>query len=219
MVRVGETVTLYYDETLLNRKPPQTRLVKDLGGYSVWFKPAGLMSQGTRFGDHCALTRQVEQHFKLSRRVFPVHRIDREAAGLVILAHTRKAAAGLAALFRHRRFTKHYQVRVRGNLAAFQASGQIALPLDGRSALTVYRTLAYDPRCDQSIVEVQIQTGRYHQIRRHFNLIGFPVMGDPLYGDGNKNRQGMQLIASALEFECPLGNGPQRIQIEAQNIP
>ena len=59
--RQGDTVALYYDEVLLNRKPPQAHLVKDLFDYSVWSKPAGLMTQGTRFGDHCALTRQGEQ--------------------------------------------------------------------------------------------------------------------------------------------------------------
>jgi len=193
-------------------------LINDKSSYSVWFKPSGLMTQGTRFGDHCALTRQAEQHFRPPRRIYPVHRLDREAAGLIILAHTGKAAAGFSALFRNRQVAKHYQIRVRGDLKAFQASGRIELPLDGRSALTTYRTLAYDAPHDQSVVRVQIQTGRYHQIRRHFNMLGFPVMGDPLYGTGNKNRQGMQLIAFALEFVCPLGNGPQMFQLDPDGI-
>ena len=216
--RQGDTVALYYDEVLLNRKPPQAHLVKDLFDYSVWSKPAGLMTQGTRFGDHCALTRQVEQYFKPMRRCFVVHRIDREAAGLVILAHTHKAAAGLSALIRNRRVTKHYRVRVRGDLGTLQKAGRIDRPLNNREALTEYRMLSYDPVENQSILSVQIHTGRRHQIRRHFEMIGFPVMGDPLYGSRNKNRQGMQLIAMALEFDCPLGHGHQKIQLDPDNI-
>jgi len=50
---------------------------------------------------------------------------------------------------------------------------------------------------------VQIRTGRLHQIRRHFDLIGHPVMGDPRYGTGNKNKEGLQLEADQLRFICP----------------
>jgi tRNA pseudouridine32 synthase/23S rRNA pseudouridine746 synthase len=55
-------------------------------------------------------------------------------------------------------------------------------------------------------VDVIIRTGRKHQIRLHFEMIGFPVMGDPRYGEGNKNTEGMKLNATALEFECPLSS-------------
>jgi tRNA pseudouridine32 synthase/23S rRNA pseudouridine746 synthase len=52
-------------------------------------------------------------------------------------------------------------------------------------------------------VDVIIRTRRKHQIRLHFEMIGFPVMGDPRYGEGNKNTEGMKLTATALEFKCP----------------
>ncbi len=48
-----------------------------------------------------------------------------------------------------------------------------------------------------------IRTGRKHQIRSHFEMFDHPVIGDPRYGEGNKNKEGMQLAATALEFQCP----------------
>jgi tRNA pseudouridine32 synthase/23S rRNA pseudouridine746 synthase len=51
---------------------------------------------------------------------------------------------------------------------------------------------------------VQISSGRFHQIRRHFEAIGHPVMGDCRYGKGNKNSAGLRLRAIRLSFTCPL---------------
>ena len=52
-------------------------------------------------------------------------------------------------------------------------------------------------------MRIVIATGRKHQIRRHFDMIGHPVMGDPRYWQNNKNSTGLQLIATGLEFQCP----------------
>jgi tRNA pseudouridine32 synthase/23S rRNA pseudouridine746 synthase len=51
-----------------------------------------------------------------------------------------------------------------------------------------------------------IKTGRYHQIRRHFNMISHPVIGDPKYDRGNKNIEGMKLSAVSINFSCPFIN-------------
>ena len=53
-------------------------------------------------------------------------------------------------------------------------------------------------------LEVTIEAGRHHQIRRHPDAIGHPVLGDPRYGAGNKNREGMRLAAVYLAFRDPL---------------
>lgn len=198
----GDVLELYYDEALLRIAPPAARCVDDRRRYSVWFKPAGLMAQGTEYGDHCALLRQVENHFHPRRPVFVVHRLDREAAGLMLVAHDGRAAARLSALFRDHLITKHYRVRVSGEVRPCQ--GEIDLPLDGRPALTRYTVAAYDPVAGITTLDVTIATGRLHQIRRHFAMIGHGVMGDPRYGKGNKNREGLQLEATGLHFRCPV---------------
>jgi len=200
VLQAGDEVTLSYDDELLARVPPTPDCRLDAGRYSVWFKPAGLMTQGTAFGDHCALLRLAELQLR-PRPVYPVHRLDREAAGLVLLAHDGAAAAVFSRLFAERAIAKGYRVEVRGRPE--NEIGRIDLPLDGRPALTRYRLTAYDPALDSSALEVETATGRKHQIRRHLALVGVPVIGDPRYGRGNKDPGGLRLTAHRLAFQCP----------------
>ncbi len=217
-VRTGDQIAIFYDESILNLQPPVAECLRDSRRYSIWRKPAGLMTQGSPFGDHCALTRQVELHFKPSRPVFLVHRIDRETTGLVIIAHDRKAAALFTELFKKRKIEKQYMAVVIGNPAAEGGQGCIDTPLNGRPAQTRYHLLEYDETNNQSRLRVEIITGRHHQIRRHFELIGHPVVGDPKYGRGNKNSRGLQLVAYGLKFECPLGNGVINVEINPDEV-
>jgi len=200
-LRPGEVLDLYYDARLLAVKPPLARCLHDAGHYSVWLKPAGLLAQGTDYGDHCSLVRQVEVHFRLKRPALPVHRLDREAAGLMILAHSKTAAAKLSKLLQDHAIDKRYRVTVLGCPSPEQ--GVIELPLDGKPAITRYALASHDPASDTSVVEVTLATGRLHQIRRHFAMLGHPVLGDPKYGVGNKNTTGMELVAHRLVFRCP----------------
>lgn len=200
--QTGNILTLYYDETLLALVPPVARCLHDQGHYSVWHKPAGLMSQGTEYGDHCSLLRQAELFFHPQRLVFLVHRLDREAEGLMLIAHSKEAAGKLSTLFQQNLIRKSYHVEVRGNLFARKET-KIDIPLDNKPAQTEYQVLSHDPRSNTSKAVVRIKTGRLHQIRRHFDLIGFPVMGDPRYGSGNKTSRGLQLIAVELLYVCP----------------
>jgi tRNA pseudouridine32 synthase / 23S rRNA pseudouridine746 synthase len=199
----GDELSLYYNPEVLALKPPQAQLLSDEKHYSVWIKPAGLLAQGSQEGDHCSLLRQVE--LVLKRDVFLIHRLDREAAGLMLIAHTGKAAAALSALFAatdgQERINKFYQVEVAGQLPA---QGEINIPLDNKAALTRYTRLQHDPSRNRSVAKVQLISGRKHQIRRHFAESGFPVIGDPVYGTNNKDERGLQLFAVELAFVCPL---------------
>lgn len=202
-IRPGDTLSIYYDEALLCKLPALPELISDQGRYSVWIKPAGLMTQGTKYGDHCSLLRRAELHFKTKRKAYLIHRLDREAAGLVLIAHDKTAAGRLSRLFQTRQIIKRYKARVLGNLAAKPPGDRIDLKLDGKPAATEFTVSGYDPATRTSRVNIVIRTGRKHQIRRHFEMIGHPVMGDPRYGKNNKNKDGMQLAATALEFRCP----------------
>ena len=64
---------------------------------SIWYKPYGIYCQGSKWGDHHTIHRMAEQ--QLQRPCFIVHRLDRATTGLVIVAHKKKIAAALAALF------------------------------------------------------------------------------------------------------------------------
>lgn len=217
LLRPGVVLDFFYDPDLLALIPPAGKCLHDASHYSIWFKPAGLLSQGTEYGDHCSLLRQAEIYFRQQRPVLPVHRLDREASGLMLVAHSSQAAARLSELLRHNGIEKRYQIRVLGRLA--EREGEITLPLDGKEARTSYQVLAHDGESNSSTVEVHIATGRLHQIRRHFALLGHPVLGDPRYGQGNKNSAGLQLVACSLAFRCPYSGRELACSLGKEFIP
>ncbi|MGV1099588.1 RluA family pseudouridine synthase [Thiovibrio sp. JS02] len=216
-LKPGDVLDFFYDPQLLVLLPPSGQCLHDAGHYSVWFKPAGLLAQGTDYGDHCSLLRQVELHFRKARPALPVHRLDREASGLMLIAHDSGAAARLSALLQENRIEKGYRIRVKGKPT--EREGAVDLPLDGKEAKTSYQVTAYDEKSDTATVEVRIATGRLHQIRRHFALLGHPVLGDPRYGRGNKNSAGLQLVAYSLAFRCPFSNKEIRVRLAEDLIP
>ena len=200
-VKPGEVLELHYDAALLNLKAPHVSCLEDRMGYSVWFKPAGVMSQGNQFGDHMSILRIAEIQLGMKREVFLVHRLDRETRGLMIIAHNKKMAAVLSNMFQEHKITKRYRAIVKG-----KAPEKITIdtPLDGKPSITHVTRIAYEETLDTSELDITLETGRTHQIRRHLASIDHPIMGDPKYGKDNKNRQGLQLVAYALEFMCPI---------------
>ncbi len=190
----GDRISIYYSEKILSFSPPEPDLINDQETYSVWNKPAGLMSSGTRFGDHCAINRVVEKLF--DRPVFLVHRLDKFANGVMVLAHTKSAAANLSKQFQQRTVQKQYRALVEGELTS---PVTIETPLDGKEAIS--RITPIDSSSGNTLVEIQIDTGRKHQIRRHMALLGNPVIGDQQYGAGRYSQ--LILAAVALAFDCP----------------
>ena len=69
-LRVGDEVHLYYDAGILAEIPAEPSLVADVGAYSVWNKPYGLRSQGSKWGDHCTVVRWAERHLEPERPAF-----------------------------------------------------------------------------------------------------------------------------------------------------
>ncbi|MFT7687366.1 MAG: tRNA pseudouridine32 synthase/23S rRNA pseudouridine746 synthase [Candidatus Azotimanducaceae bacterium] len=176
----GNKLSMYYDEKVLNTNPDAPTLIADERIYSVWYKPSGLLSSGSKFGDHCAINRWIELNHQPQRPTFMVHRLDRFASGLIVLAHTKQAAADLSAQFKNRTVKKVYQVVCIGLL---EQEYLIEEALDGKEAVSVVKVLKTDKDLQQSLVEVEIKTGRKHQIRRHLAHIGYPVIGDRQYGE------------------------------------
>lgn len=206
----GDQLHLHYDESLLQREVTAPSLIDDLRRYSVWYKPAGVLAQGNEWGDHCALSRLVELHFNHQRNVFIVHRLDREARGIMLVAHDHEAAAALSQLFQSKRLEKTYQIKVRG---ALPECGVIDQPLDDKTAVTHFTRQHYDAEKNISAALVTIESGRKHQIRRHFDAIAHPVMGDPLYGSHHHDNAGLQLVAVKLGFICPLTKRSRQFEL------
>lgn len=206
----GDRLHLYYDEKVLSQIPQQPALVDDAGAYSVWDKPPGLRSQGSRWGDHCTVSRLAGQ--RLDRPAFIVHRLDRAASGLIVVAHGRGHAAALSRQFRERRVGKGYRVRVQGEFPGDPAPVRLDVPLDGRPAVSEFRLV--DVVDGQSILDVRIETGRKHQVRRHLAGLGFPVVGDRLHGSDAIDSVDLQLRAVELAFECPVRHVPVSYRLD-----
>lgn len=211
-----DRVHLYYDAKVLQEEPPAPALLADEKDYSVWFKPYGMRSQGSKWGDHCSLSRWVEQH--LQRPAFIVHRLDRSATGLMMLAHSKAMAARLSRLFAQRDIAKEYRVIVHGHYDTGNDEQVLDSPIDGRPAITRVRCLAFDAVKNISLLGVVIETGRKHQIRRHLSGQGYPVVGDRMYGqDDGKND--LQLCACRLTFECPRSHERKTFELDEARLP
>ena len=209
-LNVGDTLHLYYDEHLLAVEPPTAILIADEGDYSIWYKPYGMLSQGSKWSDHCTINRWAEQHLTPERPSFLVHRLDRAASGVILVAHKKGSAAALAKLFEKREIDKRYRVIVHGNFGVYPRA--INNEIDGRAASSRASLLNYDHEQDRSLLEVKIESGRKHQIRRHLAEIGFPVVGDRLYGEEGDSED-LQLIAYRLSFINPATKEEQNYQL------
>lgn len=202
-------IEFFFDPRYLNLEVPESREVLAHKEWGIWYKPPGLLSQGTDFGDHCSILRQVE---KSKGKAFLVHRLDREAHGIMVFAYTHHAAAAFSKLWQDSNVEKFYKVEVVGNIKKkFPEGGEIQFKIDGKNAYTTFQII--EQKEFTALLLVQIHTGRLHQIRRHFEELGFPVLGDPKYGVGNKNSEGIRLMAYQLKFIDPLSKKPINFEL------
>ncbi|WP_299977883.1 RluA family pseudouridine synthase [uncultured Pseudoteredinibacter sp.] len=202
----------YYHPTILAEQALSTELLADKTDYSVWIKPRGMRSQGSRYGDHCALVRVAEQ--QLSRPCRIVHRLDQDACGLILLAHNKAAARHLSELFANHDIDKCYHIIVEGLFPT--APKVIDAPLDEKTAHSEF-SLLKTLDGNRSLVAVKILSGRKHQVRRHAALLGYPLIGDQRYNPSPSSAlSNLQLCAQKLAFQDHRGD-QQLFEIDSKN--
>ena len=199
----NDTLHFYFDESIQASTPADAELIADEGDYSIWNKPYGMYSQGTKWGDHCTIYRRAEKLLRPQRPAFPVHRLDRAASGLMILAHSKKMAQVFSKMFENREIQKQYRATVEGELKAESLPYTISSNIDNKPAVS--RVLALQKDGENTIVIIEIETGRKHQIRKHLSAMGFPIVGDRLYGSG-RSEDNLKLQAVYLKFICPVSH-------------
>lgn len=211
----GDELHFYYDEEILTNKIKSALLVADEGEYSVWNKPCGMFSQGTKWGDHSSICRWIElfgfkENLLDEREVFLVHRLDRATSGLILVAHSKKIAAKFSAIFEKRQIEKHYRAKVSGLFPSENKYRLLTAQIDERPAMTRVINVEYDSKSDTSELLLSIETGRKHQIRKHLSDVGYSVIGDRLYAKSIsdvdkavKNIPDLQLQSCYLKFLCP----------------
>ena len=181
-------------------------------------KPAGLPLDRPRAGGPCLEDRLGELTLGFQREPFPVHRLDRDTSGCLLLARNPKALKRFSAAFEARSVDKVYLGVVAGPVAGEE--GTISLSLaktstakdgwrmiaakKGKPAVTHWRKLA--EKDGLTLVEFRPETGRTHQIRVHAALgLGHALLGDPVYGDG---KGAARTMLHALSLTVPREGKP-----------
>lgn len=181
-------------------------------------KPAGLQVERDRFG-HPSLEEEVANYLEKYHRnhyVGIVHRIDRPVNGVIVLAKTLTMLKRLQLQMQEEGWDKIYRAVVKGNMPdqmgklehfiVKDAKQKKALVYDsyqpeGKTAQLRYAVLKENN--DYSLIEVQLITGRYHQIRAQLGHIGHPIIDDSLYGGNANTESKIQLQAYSLSFTHP----------------
>jgi len=213
----GNSVHFYFDHSVLDAEIPSPKLISDEGAYSIWFKPRGVLCQGSKWGDHCTIHRWIESNDTKQRPALIVHRLDRAACGLIVIAHSKKMSQSLSSLFKLRTIEKKYKAIVCGKFPKHAELTSINLEIDGKHACSKIKSLEYCSEKNLSLLEVHIETGRKHQIRQHLSQHGFPIHGDRLYGGGDS--VDLQLAAFFLSFKCPLTHKLKEFHLPKELLP
>jgi tRNA pseudouridine32 synthase/23S rRNA pseudouridine746 synthase/23S rRNA pseudouridine1911/1915/1917 synthase len=199
------------------RLPFGMRIIHEDDDILVVNKPSGLLTMGTGKEKsrtaYYILTDYVRKgHAKSQKRIFIVHRLDREASGILIFAKNIKAKLRLQKTWD--KTEKKYLAVVHGRLK--KKKGTISTYLaenkahvvystsdtkKGKLSHTAYRTLNETKAF--SSLEVVLLTGRKHQIRVHLAAIGHPIVGDRKYGKGNEGKVRLALHGKSVSFRHP----------------
>lgn len=186
----GDTVEIFLPKDTLIKQEP--RVVYDDENIAVVYKPCGMDTENN-------LVRSLADRYGFS--LLPVHRLDRNTEGLVILAKDTETEKLLIAAIKNRLIDKFYRALLYGNFAEKQFTAEAYLKKDSANSMvfiskawikgsekiaTEFRLIEnFDGFCD---VEIRLITGKTHQIRAHSAFLGHFVLGDGKYGDNKINR-------------------------------
>ncbi len=186
----------------------------------VVHKPEGLPSIPEPGAQDCLLSLLSSM---FPEKLYVVHRLDKEASGVILFARNAMAHRLLSEQFSNRSVQKTYVALTHGVIT--DSAGVIDRPLRefgsgrigvdfqrGKPSITEFRVL--ERFAGHTLVEVHPRTGRRHQIRAHFYSIGHPIVGDLRYGNRALQRQHPRLMlhAQRIEFTLPPG---RRVTVEA----
>ncbi|CAI3295580.1 RluA family pseudouridine synthase [Enterococcus cecorum] len=209
----GEHETVLLDETPID-------IVYEDAHLLVVNKPANVASIPAQYHPNGTMANRVKAYYKrqnyANQVIHVVTRLDRDTSGLMVFAKHGFAHAKLDVQLRNKQFVKRYQALVTGEIAQLQNHALIDLPIardydsllkrkiddSGKQAKTEYWLEKLNQ--ELALVDIQLHTGRTHQIRVHFAAIGCPLRGDELYGglvDETMNRQALHCYE--LQFTHP----------------
>ncbi len=168
----------------------------------------------------------IKQKFNKKKNVFlhPIHRLDKNVVGIVIFARTSKALSRLNKQMKERKIIRKYIAEVEGRLSQKKASlkdyiihqshmAKIVQKKQKSAKLALLRYEVIKEQKDRSTLEIELITGRYHQIRAQLSNIGHPIIGDKKYL-AKKTLNKIHLSCFYLEFKHPVKKNIMRFQIK-----
>lgn len=232
-LKVGDSLTVHLPpETIgLRMEPIQMPLTIKYEDEDIFIldKPANIATIPSQKHPINTIANGVLAYYKEQNLPYTVHvvtRLDKDTSGLVLIAKHRYSHSILDRVIKEGKIKRKYTAIVHGHLK--NRTGIIDAPIgrktdsiierevrkDGKEAVTHYQVI--QQFANYAMVEIELQTGRTHQIRVHFSYIGHPLIGDDLYGMKSNIITRQALHASHLCFDHPFKE--KRIAIES-NIP
>ncbi|WP_430609447.1 RluA family pseudouridine synthase [Enterococcus sp. DIV0876] len=221
----GEHETMLLDETPIE-------IVFEDDHLLIVNKPAGVSSIPAQYHPNGTMANRVKAYYRKQQYpnqvIHVVTRLDRDTSGLMLFAKHGFAHAKMDVQLREKKVIKKYQALVAGKLAVLANHGEINQPIardltsllkrkvasEGKPARTEYWLSRINAQW--ALVDIQLHTGRTHQIRVHFSAIGCPLLGDEMYGgrmDLGIDRQALHccqlqflhpFTQEPMAFSCPL---------------
>ena len=219
-IEMGDTIEVFIPEKKEIDLVPQNISINILyedNDIAVIDKKAGLVIHPSYGHESGTLVNAIMFHINdlsgINGEIRPgiVHRLDKDTSGLIIIAKNDKAHNKLSEMFKNKEINKTYLAIVKGSLG--KDTGRLetqmgrdlkdrkkmsVLKTGGKTAITNYEVL--DKNDKFSLVRVNIETGRTHQIRVHMKYLGYPILGDSVYGKESKSVKRQMLHAYKLEF-------------------
>lgn len=186
-IREGEQIRLP-DSARLNQllrhiPPPACEILYESREILIVAKPAGLAVHATQDRQQDNLTDRLRTEFKQRGQIFqlaPIHRLDQETSGPVLFGKGKKSCSALGRMFMTGTVTKVYLALVAGELQGRGTlRGTLSAKGKNKQAVTDYRCLA--STTEVTLLELQLSTGRQHQIRQQLAAAGHPLFGDRRY--------------------------------------
>lgn len=182
-------------------------------------KPAGIATQPSPTSDESLevdCKRWIKEQYQKPGNVFlhPIHRLDKPVSGIVLFARTSKALSRLNASMRAREMQKIYTAEVEGSLDRQEGVlehylthgdhyAHVSSPTCKEAKRACLKYVVKDRRKGTCIIEITLETGRYHQIRAQMAAIGHPVVGDAKYGSALQAPAEGAIALSHTQFTFP----------------
>ena len=221
-VNPGDRITLKLDPDKIKQYNLPIDIVYEDEFFLIVDKPGGIAVNGNRFKTVENVFAKHLYNFNSADalpRPIAVHRLDVPTKGLLVLAKTKQAQIKLSMAFQQKKIEKSYLAVVHGKPPD---EGQIDVAVEGKKALTKYKTLRTVPSKiynHLSLVRLKPITGRTHQLRIHMKQLGHLIVGDKYYAGNQKTilGKGLFLQASSLSFLHPLTQKKLALKIDIPN--